>query len=121
MKLLLLCLGLHYVADFTLQGWLAQAKCKLWWRKYAPDKLYQDDWLCALLAHSIYWTLVTFAPVIYFWDKQEWRLLLLVLINSLFHATVDNEKANLKTISLGTDQTLHLLQIVITLVIFKYR
>ena len=46
----------HIVDDYYLQGWLASAKQKSWWEQNAPQKLYQQDYLMALLVHSFSWT-----------------------------------------------------------------
>lgn len=41
----------HIVDDYYLQGWLASAKQKSWWKKNAPDDLYKHDYLMALFMH----------------------------------------------------------------------
>ena len=46
--LLLAMLFCHIVDDYYLQGWLASAKQKSWWKKNAPDKLYKNDYIMAL-------------------------------------------------------------------------
>lgn len=117
-KLFLLCLGLHFFSDFTLQGILAQTKCSEWWEKNYPQEFYRRDWICGLWEHSIYWTLVTFAPVIYLWNMPMWGLGLLVLVNIIEHAWIDNKKANKREISLCQDQLCHLVQIVFTVLVF---
>ena len=110
-KIFLLCLGLHFFADYTLQGCLAQLKCKSWWQKNYPEELYKNDWFCALYCHAVYWTLVTFAPIIYLWAFSGVALAILLVTNVFFHAAVDDLKANHRRISLLSDQFLHLLQI----------
>ena len=42
--LLIFMLFAHIVNDYYLQGWLASAKTKNWWKKNAPDKLYSKDY-----------------------------------------------------------------------------
>ena len=113
----LMLLG-HMVADYTLQGWLAQGKQKEWWEKNAPSQLYKNDYKCALLCHSFYWAAVTFLPMLLLGDGLEaakgayvWA----VLANTPLHYMVDDLKANKKWISLWTDQSLHFLQIGVTL------
>ena len=115
--LVLMLLG-HMVADYTLQGWLAQAKQKKWWEANAPDPLYKRDYRCALLCHSFYWAAVTFLPLLLLGDGLEaakgayvWA----VLANTPLHYMVDDLKANRKWISLWADQSLHFLQIGVTL------
>ena len=113
-KIFLFCLGLHFLVDYTLQGWLAQAKCRAWWQEHAPQALYKRDWMCALMCHSIYWTLVTFAPVIWLWEDRPYALCLILGFNACLHALIDDLKANAYKINLWVDQLLHLGQILIT-------
>lgn len=40
---------LHLIDDFHLQGFLGDLKQKAWWKKNYPDKLYEHDWMFALL------------------------------------------------------------------------
>ena len=114
-KVFLLCLGLHLFADYTLQGVLAQMKQASWWRKQTDDPLYKNAWFCALLCHSVYWVLVTFAPIIYLWEEHWYWLLVVLSLNVAIHASIDDLKANAHKINLCTDQFLHLLQIVLTI------
>lgn len=116
-KVFLLCVGLHLFADFTLQGWLASAKCVSWWKKNAPDPLYKHDWACALLCHAIYWTHVTFAPVIYLWSGSDTKLAILLTLNILVHYAIDDLKANRHQFNLWVDQTLHFMQICIVMIL----
>lgn len=37
----LLMIFCHIIDDYNLQGWLASAKQKEWWKKNAPEKLYE--------------------------------------------------------------------------------
>ena len=57
----------HIIDDYTLQGWLANAKQKIWWFANAPDKLYKYDWIMALAMHSMSWSFMIMLPIaIYF-------------------------------------------------------
>lgn len=111
----LLMLLAHLVADYTLQGWLADGKQKAWWDKVfggrTPDA-YCLDYIAALACHALYWSLLVCAPL---WDSP--RLAWLVAVNTVVHAVVDDMKANKKRINLVQDQLLHVLQIGITLVV----
>ena len=57
--LVLMLLG-HLVADYTLQGWLADGKQESWWKKVCggviPDK-YKYDYVAALFCHALYWSI----------------------------------------------------------------
>lgn len=112
--LVLMLLG-HLVADYTLQGWLADGKQKSWWRKIfgghedaVPDK-YKHDYVAALVCHSLYWSIFICAPFF----ASTWFLLAIVL-NTVVHAIVDDLKANKFKINLIQDQLLHLGQILLT-------
>lgn len=112
---------LHLLYDFTMQGWLAEAKQKNWWLKqdgYKP--LYKYDYLVALLVHSFLWTGFMMLPAIiamYFAGIGFGSVFYLVFVlNVLIHALMDNSKANLGHINLVVDQLLHLGQVFATFV-----
>ena len=112
--LVLMLLG-HLVADYTLQGWLADGKQKSWWRKIfgghenaVPDK-YRFDYIAALVCHALYWSIFICAPFF----ASSWFLVAVVL-NTVVHAIVDDLKANKFKINLIQDQLLHLGQILLT-------
>lgn len=112
--LVLMLLG-HLVADYTLQGWLADGKQKSWWRKIfgghedaVPDK-YKYDYIAALVCHALYWSIFICAPFF----ASSWFLAVVVL-NTVVHAIVDDLKANRFKINLIQDQLLHLGQILVT-------
>ena len=105
----------HIVDDYYLQGWLASAKQKSYWEQNAPDKMYEHDYIWALIMHSFSWSFMIMFPITYVqqFDIGFWFMLLFVF-NVFTHACVDNAKANLKVINLWTDQFIHLCQIVLT-------
>ena len=112
--LVLMLLG-HLVADYTLQGWLADGKQKSWWRKMfggyedsVPDK-YKHDYVAALVCHSLYWSIFICAP---FYASEHF--LSAIVLNTIVHAIVDDLKANRMKINLIQDQLLHLVQIMVT-------
>ena len=118
--LVLMLLG-HLVADYTLQGWLADGKQKSWWRKIfgghedaVPDK-YKFDYIAALVCHSLYWSIFICAPFF----ASSWFLVAVVL-NTIVHAIIDDLKANRFKINLIQDQLLHLGQILITFGAFMF-
>ena len=109
----------HVVADYNLQGWLASAKQKSYWEANAPEELYKNDYVCALIMHSISWSFMIMLPIAYylgFTIGQEF--IIMFLVNVVFHVIIDNAKANWKLINLWTDQVAHILQIVITFIVF---
>ena len=115
--ILLTMIFLHIVDDYYLQGILASMKQKAWWKENAPEPLYKYDYIVALMEHAFSWTFMIMLPVgIYtvFYDKPIVFIIILFLINWSIHSIVDHLKANVKVISLVTDQVIHILQIIVT-------
>lgn len=149
LELILMCILLHLFADYTLQGWLASGKQKAWWNEQINKMLdmykaahhdvvvnefnktriedehnrlkhkYGRDWVMAMFEHGLYWTLVTFAPIIFFNKVNDWVILALVVVNTVFHCVVDDLKANKFVINLVDDQMFHFAQICFTCVVCK--
>ena len=112
----------HIVDDYYLQGWLASAKQKQWWKDNAPDKLYRFDYIWALLMHSFSWSFMIMLPIaISQGFDVNWVFGLMLVINIAVHAFVDNLKANVKVINLWVDQSIHMLQIIYTFWMFVGR
>lgn len=110
---------LHIVDDFYLQEILMSIKQKEWWEEHYNDKLYQHDYIVALLIHSMSWSFMVHLPtLIYLYlNNQNLNFFCFSLIwQSLCHALVDHVKANRHTINLITDQILHVGQIIIVLI-----
>lgn len=117
--LILMILG-HLLADYPLQGWLAQAKGKAYWEN-APKKN-KHDYIPALICHSLMWGIVTFIPLLsapfFTSTKHEWVTYLLLVIAVPTHCFVDNAKANEKALNLWQDQLIHFVQIICSWLIF---
>lgn len=112
---------LHVADDYYLQGRLASTKQREWWRKNAPDKMYSHDFLAALFIHAFSWTcaIMTIPSIYcYFHPINMHTYLSLFILNVCAHAAVDNLKANVKSINLIQDQTVHVIQIVFTWAVF---
>lgn len=121
--LLLTMLFCHLVDDYYLQGWLASAKQKSWWEKNSPDKLYKNDYIVALCEHAFSWTfMIMLIPTIFTYFNPtdiSYKLYLIVFcINWAVHCIVDDYKANKKKINLVTDQIIHIVQVIITWIMF---
>lgn len=113
-KIFLLMVLLHIIDDFVLQSaCLGKLKQKEFWEHYITEenKLYEHDYLVALLIHGLSWSLMIHLPFI-FMDCNEWVLLGLVVFQAIIHARIDDVKANKKSINLVVDQSAHLLQII---------
>lgn len=125
MKLILILLSMlfcHIVDDYYLQGWLASAKQKSWWKENAPDKLYKNDYIMALFMHSFSWSFMIMVPIIVYIlssgaELKEW-LVIPYFANMAIHAIVDDLKANKRVINLVQDQIVHLIQILVTWIAF---
>lgn len=133
MKVLILVIivFLHIVDDYYLQGVLASMKQKSWWeRQYTGSlahkeeqrKKYGRDYLIALAAHAFSWSFMINLP----WLITSWiytplisAYIITLIINALVHAYIDNMKANQLKINLIQDQTLHLIQIIATWLIWS--
>jgi hypothetical protein len=118
---LLLMVFLHIVDDYYLQGWLASAKQKKYWEENAPDKMYKNDYKWALLMHGFSWSFMIMLPIVFCMNFCiDFVFIIWFIFNVLVHITVDDLKANEKEINLIQDQIAHLIQIVITFIIFLY-
>ena len=78
------------------------------------------DYITALLIHGLSWSIMIHVPLMFLGGiRDDFFLLLSVLLNTVIHAIIDNLKANKLKINLDVDQCLHGLQIVITWIIFS--
>lgn len=111
-SLFLICLLLHFISDFNLQGMLGNLKQKVWWEKNYPQPMYKRDYITSGIIHALYWSIFTFLP---FCFKPSF--LYVVCANSIVHYIIDTVKANRLRFSLTTDQIFHFSQIGITVMI----
>ena len=121
MFMFLVMILLHIVDDFYLQGILATMKQKDWWRKQEWfNKLYEDDWVTALIEHAFSWTFMVMLPIAWYYYHFQVDDMFVIgfFINTTIHAIIDHLKANNKMINLYTDQFIHLIQIIATLSIY---
>lgn len=116
--ILLAMVFMHIVDDYYLQGILANLKQKVWWEKNAPKELYKNDYIVALFMHSFSWAFMIMLPVAVFLNFSLTPMFCLLFgINVATHAIVDDLKANKLKINLITDQSIHLVQIIVTFLI----
>lgn len=114
--ILLSMIFMHIVDDYYLQGILANMKQKKWWKLHEPDKLYQYDYIAALIFHAFSWTFAIHIPIFILYILKYISLsapitIALFIANIIIHAYVDNLKANKHEINLIMDQSIHLIQI----------
>ena len=106
----------HIVDDYYLQGILASLKQKSWWenqKSYKP--LYQYDYIVALIMHAFSWSFMISLPILYLGFTKS--IVFSIILNTIIHGIVDDLKANKGKINLIVDQSIHIIQIVITWVL----
>ena len=119
--LLLLIIFLHIVADFNLQGVMADLKQKDFWKKY--DKKYQFDYVMPLIGHAFQWSFtihlpMTIAAVATQKDCLELYVCMSIVFHTILHAWIDTLKANDHKTTLIQDQFYHMLQIILTWAVY---
>lgn len=103
----------HIVDDYYLQGILASLKQKSWWenqKSYKP--LYKYDYIVALIMHAFSWSFMISLPILYL-GFTKW-IVVEIILNTIIHGIVDDLKANKGKINLIVDQSIHIVQILIT-------
>jgi hypothetical protein len=111
----------HIIDDYSLQGILASMKQRSWWEENYHEKLYKYDYIMALAMHSISWSFMIMLPVSAYMGFRPTNIFFVMLaVNSVIHAIVDDLKANKHKINLIIDQLIHLVQIAITAIVLLY-
>lgn len=121
--LLLSMIFCHVIADYNLQGILAQMKQKEWWETNYPDFRYKNDYKTALALHSFSWAFLIEIPLyIYSLVTNPATSLvilnILMIANTIVHYITDDRKANKHILNLEDDQKVHLIQVIITYLVF---
>ena len=113
--LLVAMIFMHIVDDFYLQRILASMKQRKWWVDNVPSgefAMYQYDYIWALIMHGFSWAFMVMLPIAINMSFQvDLRFVGCMFAHALFHAVVDDMKANKKIINLWIDQFLHMIQI----------
>jgi hypothetical protein len=108
---------MHIIDDYYLQciGILSKLKQKNFWEENAPEPLYKYDYIVALFMHSLSWSFMIMLPIA-FWHQfnVSGMFFIVLVINTILHAFIDDLKCNKKKINLITDQALHIIQIALT-------
>lgn len=109
----LIMILLHIIDDFVLQPiCLSKLKQKSFWESYVKDdEKYKFDYKVALVIHALSWAIMIHLPLMVI-GVGEYSILFSVIINTIIHAWIDDEKANKLNINLFEDQIMHLGQIV---------
>lgn len=110
----------HIFDDFFLQGCLSSLKQKTWWEAQNNYKdLYKNDYKMALFMHSFSWSFLMMLPIFYFnCFNLNGLMLISFIINIIIHYITDDTKANKLKINLVTDQFIHIIQIIVSWIIF---
>ena len=108
----LIMILLHIIDDFVLQPiCLSKLKQKTFWETYVKDdEKYKFDYKVALVIHALSWSIMIHLPLMVI-GVSEFGILLSVIINTIMHAWIDDEKANKLNITLFEDQLMHLIQV----------
>lgn len=111
----------HVIDGYCLQGILASMKQRSWWEQNAPDKMYRHDYIAALITHAFSWAFMIMIPVCWAYvdDVSPLAYTLVIVANTLIHASVDHLKANMHKINLVQDQLIHVGQIIVTCILFS--
>lgn len=111
---------LHIIDDYVLQApCLSDLKQKSFWEKNAPQAMYKNDYIVALIMHAFSWSFMIMLPIAAVKGfNVDINFFLMLIINTAFHAGVDDLKANKYRINLWTDQLAHIAQIIVTLTLY---
>ena len=91
------------------------------------SKSIKHDYIVVLILHGFEWSMFIHIPIIVAyvlangWDFSEtflWAIGIMVCLNAVLHAMVDDLKANVMSINLIQDQLYHLVQIGVTYTLF---
>lgn len=111
----------HIADDYYLQSILASMKQRSWWEANYPQQLYKYDYIMALAMHAMSWSFMTMLPVAAYMGLKPTNIFFVMLVvNSIIHAIVDDLKANRHKINLIVDQSIHMVQIAITAIVLLY-
>ena len=110
----------HIIDDFVLQPvCLSKLKQKKTWEELEDwCGMYEHDYIMALFIHALSWAIMIHLPIMFMLNPGDGGLFFSVPINMGIHAAIDNAKANLHTLNLVADQSLHLCQIIFTYLLF---
>lgn len=109
-------LFMHVLSDYNLQGILASMKEKAWWKGHGNYRS-KYDYIPALLAHAFSLAFCIMLPLAVAGYPPGTVFYAALAANTAVHAATDHAKANLGVLNLIEDQTIHMVQIGITLMV----
>ena len=108
----------HCIGDYILQkDFISKAKRKSFWLNIKDEKVDTFAYLSILCVHAFIWSFCIHLPLILFLPQSN-IIVVSIFINFLIHGIIDDLKANRNKISMTIDQLIHVLQIVITYILF---
>lgn len=110
----------HIIDDYGFQvKCLNNLKQKSWWEtQHGFQPKYKYDYIVALMMHSMSWSFMIMLPLLIASKFSLGWLLFAYPINALIHGIVDHLKANKGCINLCIDQSIHIVQILVTWLIW---
>ena len=103
----------HVIEDFHIQGILADLKQKHWWKMQTGESRYYNDYIPSIIAHGFEWSVFIHIPLIYTYGFIP-PIFISVVVNTFIHAYIDDLKCNRHRLNLIQDQSLHIIEIIIT-------
>lgn len=119
--ILILMIFAHIVDDYYLQGILAILKQKSFWpnNESTNKPKYKYDYIVALIMHSFSWAFMIMLPILWFYKfYANIFYIIAFVVNMIIHIVIDDLKANKQKINLVVDQSVHMLQIIVTFIVF---
>jgi len=116
------CTMCHFLADYPLQGVLANFKQHKWWEdNNLPNENHKNS-NTALRIHGGSWAfMINFPIILYMFFTEQYSFMFVlwsICINGIIHYIVDDAKCNEGWISYRTDQWIHMIQVGITWLIY---
>ena len=110
---------LHIIADYLMQNkFLSDYKQKKNWKPYVEqNKSYKNDYIMVLVTHAFLWSFITFLPLYIINVNESIKSILVIILNTVVHAFIDNLKCNKLRINLIQDQLFHLMQMLVTFIL----
>ena len=112
----------HVIADYNLQGILANFKQVKWWKENHHTDKDEKNAETALSIHSGSWSFMIMLPImIYMFITKQYNFHFYIIslgVNSLIHLFIDDMKCNEEMINYYTDQYCHMGQIAITWLVY---
>lgn len=112
----------HIIADYNLQGILANFKQVKWWKENYHTNKDEKNAETALHIHSGSWSFMIMLPImIYMFITKQYNFHFYIIslgVNSLIHSFIDDMKCNEEMINYYTDQYCHMGQIAITWLVY---